>query len=624
MRRFGVVVALVLVALACLATPSGAGPPPAPSVTLEVRPTPVRAGYPVTLIARLHDIPDDYLPAFARFLDPDAKVFSQDVAFDANGVARLTLDPRFSGYRIFVFSDNYGLLGGPTTPVDEFGGYTTSITITTVPADPRPGDDVLVRVTVVGSTEGVPAPVPSGQVTVRSGGTTLGTGTLNNQGKSDVPVTLPESGAPITVGYAGDGQFVDSASAPYTPPVDPPPPTTPPVPPPASGGSAPAAAPSTTSTSTTTTTSTTVLPTTTLPAEEPEVVESAAAPVPAGEVGGDDGSSVQRSSFVLGIPSPVSVDWSGAHLTVNLLLALLLMLLTGIPSTLIDKTIEENYHRIVRSFADDEERAIHRAERWLQALPDPVLLAGLSLTTAVVLSLLDPSIGLDLSSLLLVLALAMVVALLVGLHDLARLPYLNRRFGRPAAAFGIYPFSLILAGLLVLVSRLAGFEPGYVFGIIGTLAVKETVTDRDEASTLAAVGVGFLGVAVVSWLLWHPIVDDVTAADPVALTVFLDAFLAGLWLTAIQAIAFGFAPLSFLDGGKVRLWSQKAWLGTWAVGMFLMVQFYLHPSAGRWGALDSTAMRTALSVWGVFVVGALLFWAWFRFTPDPERESVSG
>jgi hypothetical protein len=295
------------------------------------------------------------------------------------------------------------------------------------------------------------------------------------------------------------------------------------------------------------------------------------------------------------------------------------MILTGIPATLVDKTIEENYHRIVRSFAADEERAIHRVERRLQALPDPVLLVGLSVVTALVFSLLDPSSGFDATTAVLVLALALVVAILISLHDLARLPYLNKKFGRPAAAFGVYPFSLILAAVLVVVSRVAGFEPGYVFGIVGTLAVKEAVTERDEAKTLAVVGAGFLGLALVTWWLWNPIVDEATKPDPSGLIVFLDALLSGLWLTAVTGVVFGFTPMRGFDGGQVRAWSRKAWLAIWAAGMFVLVQLYLHPSAGRWGGLDDTSMRTALSVWLLFLVAGILFWAWFRFRPDPDN-----
>ena len=220
-------------------------------------------------------------------------------------------------------------------------------------------------------------------------------------------------------------------------------------------------------------------------------------------------------------------------------------------------------------------------------------------------------------------ALALVVAVVVSVHDLARLPYLNRRFGTDAAAFGLYPFSLGLAVVLVLVSRIAGFDPGFVFGLIGTLALSEAVRHRHEAVSLAAVGAGLLGVAVVAWLLWNPIVDRVIQPDPGLLTIFLDAFLAGLWLMCLQSVAFGYAPLRYFDGGKIREWNPTAWLAIQGTAMFLLVQFYLHPSAGRWGALDETSMRSALSVWAVFFVVAILFWAWFRYLPErnPEPEA---
>jgi hypothetical protein len=630
----GVLVALVaLVGIVVTAEPASAGR--TPSITLTPSSSTLRTGRPLVLTVEAHDAPADWLPATARFVSEGGDGFVGDVPFGDDFKAQMRIEaPRSIDYNVFVFpSQPYGAIFGSAVDIEVIDGFTVQVTSTAVPAHPQPGDDVIFRVTVAdgpaaSSAEGG-ANIPTGVVRVRSQGQTLAQRALNG-GVAAIPFTMPN--APVSVAYEGDDLFIGSTSAPFSPAVPPSPTFPPPTVPPASQ-------PATTPGGTVGATPGDTAPVTTTPvADAPEddpvevdpevvgdetVVEEAAGPAPApGGDGGDEGEDgVQRSAFVLGIPSPVSLDWGGAHLVVNLLLALLLMILTGIPSGIVDKTLEENHHRIVHSFAG-EEAAIRRVETWLQALPDPVLLAGLSIVAALVFTGLNPSSAFDATTAVLFIALVVVVAIVVSIHDLARLPFLNRRYGTEAAAFGLYPFSLILAFGLVLISRLAGFEPGFVFGVIGTLAVSTAVSRRHTAVGLVAVGIALLVTALVAWFLWQQVVDEVTQPHPDAIVVFLDAFLAGLWLTAVQAVAFGYAPMSFFDGGKVREWSPRTWLALQGTGMFLLVQFYLHPSAGRWGALDSTSMRSALSVWAVFLVASILFWAWFRFRPRAEAVSA--
>ena len=325
---------------------------------------------------------------------------------------------------------------------------------------------------------------------------------------------------------------------------------------------------------------------------------------------------VEQTSFVQALPTPGEVDWGAGQVGANLFLTLLILVLVAIPSTLVDSTIQENYERIFGGHPRLRQMLV-RAEAGLTALPDGVLLVGLSLIAALIFGQLDADLGWNASSAVLVAALALVVAIVVGVHDLARLPYLNRRAGGRAGGLGVYPFALLLAVGLVVVSKVVGFQPGFVFGVVGGLALSETVSDRDDGRSLAAATAGLLAIAFVAWWLWRPVADQVLEADPGAWTLFLDAFLATLWLTALQSVVFGLAPVRFLDGDQVRRWNPWAWLLVWAAAVFLLVQCYLHPSAGRWGGVAANTMRSALSVFAVFLVLGVAFWAWFRFRPAP-------
>ena len=190
----------------------------APTATMTITPSTVRDGRPVTLTVTVSDATAEYLPATVRFADQDSKVWSDDVPLGADFRARLTVQPRFSGYRFYLFPNApFSTIYGPTVPVEVIAGYTVSLSFSTVPAQASPGDDVVVQVTagfggsIEASTEGG-SPMPTGVVSVLANGTALGTGTLNGFGRADIPIVLPNG--PLSIGYAGDDLFVDSASSP--------------------------------------------------------------------------------------------------------------------------------------------------------------------------------------------------------------------------------------------------------------------------------------------------------------------------------------------------------------------------------------------------------------------------
>ena len=184
-------------------------------------------------------------------------------------------------------------------------------------------------------------------------------------------------------------------------------------------------------------------------------------------------------------------------------------------------------------------------------------------------------------------------------------------------SLGSSAYALVLAVVLVVVSKVVGFQPGFVFGVIGGLALSDAVDERDDGLTLAGAAAAMLGVAFAAWWLWTPVAERVVQPDPGLWTLFLDAFLATLWLTCLQAVVFGLAPVRFLDGDLIRRWNGWAWLGLWALSVFVLVQCFLHPSAGRWGGLDTNSMWSAIAVFVVFLVAGVAFWAWFRFRPAP-------
>ncbi len=329
-----------------------------------------------------------------------------------------------------------------------------------------------------------------------------------------------------------------------------------------------------------------------------------------------------RSELVFGIPDPRDVDWSGRHVRQNLILTLLLILLIALPAELFNSTLKEHYHRV--------NRPLRGIQAWLAALeahlltaPNGVLLVGFALVGAAIASQLDPSFGLNPTSMVLFAALALAFVAITLVLELARIPYLDRRAGRRREHhLRLFPLVLILGAVFVLVSRLAEFRPGYVFGITCGLLLADDVGEEDNARSLVMAAVLLLATSLGAWLLWLPLVDEVRGPSPSLWVLFGDAFLATLWISCLQVVVFGYAPLEALYGKIVQRWSWPAWIVVYGVAVFLLVSFLLHPSAGRWGGLTTTTFFQMMTLFVLFLVASVVLWAWFRFRPDPPQKGA--
>ena len=330
----------------------------------------------------------------------------------------------------------------------------------------------------------------------------------------------------------------------------------------------------------------------------------------------------ERSELLVGVPDPRDIDWSAHHVRQNLILTLLLILLIALPAELFNSTLKEHYHRVNRPLVGIQ-AWLAALEEHFKTLPNGVLLVGFAVVGAMIASQLDPTFGLNATSMVLFCALTLAFITITLVLELARIPYLDRRAGRRRKHhLRLFPLVLILGALFVVVSRLAEFRPGYVFGITCGLLLADDVGEEDNARSLVMAAVLLLATSLGAWLLWLPLVDSVQAASPSLWVLFGDAFLATLWISCLQVVIFGYAPLEALYGKIVQRWSWPAWISVYGVAMFLLVSFLLHPSAGRWGGLTTTTFFQMMTLFVLFLVASVVLWAWFRFRPDPTQKGV--
>jgi hypothetical protein len=253
-----------------------------------------------------------------------------------------------------------------------------------------------------------------------------------------------------------------------------------------------------------------------------------------------------------------------------------------------------------------------------------VLLAGFGLVGALIHSQLDPHLGWNRQSLVLVGGLAAAFVVVTGLAEALRIPYLRRR-GGPPSHLRMFPLALVAAVALVAVSRAFELQPGLIFGITCGLALGGELNDLAEGRSIAVASVGLLVVAVGSWLLWTPVADAAGGPDPGTGTLFLDAALSTLWVTGLQAVIFGLLPLRFLYGEKVVKWSPVCWIAIEGAALFLFVHAVARPGGASEGHASSATIWSMFGLLGLFTLGALAVWAWFRFVapalswPRPEN-----
>ena len=247
---------------------------------------------------------------------------------------------------------------------------------------------------------------------------------------------------------------------------------------------------------------------------------------------------------------------------------------------------------------------------------------GSFLLVALISAFLDPNFGLNTRSV--AVYLGFLVALVVMLVSFkAPGVFVHRRRHHEWGELRVLPWTIVLAALFVLISRLFNLQPGYLYGVIIGVAFLESGTLRDEGLESTAGMIWALVVAVAGWaaLSWYR-----TAAPEWGdfASVFAQTFLAAIVVAGLEATAFGLMPFRFMPGHTIYRWHR--WL--WAILSFLSIFAFIHiligPAMGYLIDLDPIVWLAALGVFGAFATFTLLFWGYFRFVyREPAEEAAA-
>jgi hypothetical protein len=335
---------------------------------------------------------------------------------------------------------------------------------------------------------------------------------------------------------------------------------------------------------------------------------------------------VAVSPIVASVLKPSQVSFNPKLLLENALFALLLLLLIALPAEIFNATLNE-HNEVLSNRAGRLGRPVQRIERLLEELPNWLVLGSFALVGALLYCLIDPTFGFNRQSVALLWGLIASLALITLVHELIRNFYLERTFEK-RGTLKAFPIGLVIAGILVIFSRLAHFEPGYMFGVLAGLTFQVEPTIEEDGRSLAVAGLLVFGVGLTSWFLWVPIDNSVVSGNGSFGILVLDAFLATTWVVALQSLLFSLIPMKFLDGSKVMKWNRFAWFGVYFLGLFIFVQTIMHPRNNEYGGNPHASLGSMVLLFAVFMVFACSFWLYFRLRPlwhkeDLERERAS-
>lgn len=255
--------------------------------------------------------------------------------------------------------------------------------------------------------------------------------------------------------------------------------------------------------------------------------------------------------------------------------------------------------------ASDDRRA---SDLW-RTLPGIALFVAIS---ALLYAFLDPTFGINLDSMATLCGLALGLVVVVLAQGLPMLAFARR--GRLPLLVRALPATLVIGVLCVLISRLANFQPGYLYGlIVGFLIVGDAAPAEEGRAKAVATGM-VLVTGVVAWLGLAAM--RASGAPPDLVGAALQTAATTVVVAGFEAAAFAMLPLRFLPGAAVFAWDRRVWALLLGLGVAGFVHVLLNPTTGYLDDDTRASFLTLVVLLAGFGLASIVFWGYFRFRPS--------
>ncbi len=338
-----------------------------------------------------------------------------------------------------------------------------------------------------------------------------------------------------------------------------------------------------------------------------------APPIPSTD-SGDDESALRvehergRPAMAASLQHPDEVSTSPADLVRSLLLLAALMMLVIFPSVLFNNTLDENYDEVRGWFrfgrpARERERPL--SETWQGFGIFTVL-------TVILYGFLDPSFGLDRASFNASIALTVCIVVLTFIFTVPSRRYMRARHS-DSGRIKVLPGTLLVALACVVVSRVAGFQPGYFYGAIAGFAFAAELNRKEQGVHAARAAIWMLVLSLGAWVVRAPFAELATQQEPALWVLIVDSILAALFIGGIEGVVFGMIPLRFLAGEKLFRWSRPVWAALFGLAGFMFLHVLADPNSDYLVSPNAAPMATIMVFFVVFGALSVAFWGYFRF-----------
>ena len=307
-----------------------------------------------------------------------------------------------------------------------------------------------------------------------------------------------------------------------------------------------------------------------------------------------------------------------------LLLGTLVAFILPFPGTIFGKTAEAN-HDAIADFIRRRRSALaslpgaHVAGRLLgRAASGRAGLWIFVLLSALVYGFLDPAFGPTAAALPVFFGILAGLGIVTVSFDLP-LRIVHRRIDGDGGFLKPLWWTLPVGIGCVLLSRAAGMQPGYLYGLIASATFLAAIPPRVEGRALWIGAAWLLVVGLAAWVGLDLVRATELAGAP---RTVLETALAAIVVGAVESLAIGLLPLRFLPGGLVFAWSRPAWIAAFAVGATAYLVILVNPASGYLADTSRTPLLIAVAFLGGFAILSLAFWAWFRFRPAAGDAAV--
>ncbi len=324
-------------------------------------------------------------------------------------------------------------------------------------------------------------------------------------------------------------------------------------------------------------------------------------------------ASVHRSAFVTSLAEPGQVSTSLARIATSAAVAAGILLLFAFPFELFNSTVEDNYDEIRGWF-----RMPARAVEAVSSASRNLEFFLLTVLTAIVVGFLSPNFGLNWSSLVLVVGYSMALLVMSVGFSLPADIAIHHRTGE-WGKLEFLPGTLVISIVMVALSRLLHFQPGYFYGALAGLAFRSTMSKDTQGRLTAANWLFALFLSVGAWFLRIPVSH--AAAQPHASPwwIGMEACLALIFLWGVEGLAVAMLPMRFLDGREVIDWSRATWALLMFLGLFSTIHVLLSPNSGYIGHTSGQVAIGVIVLFAIFGAISVGLWAYFRFRPEGLR-----